>query len=146
MLDKGILRDPAMLLNVAFSLTSIICSFSFLAIFISCLGLLALASFSVERRTKEIGIRKVLGSSVPQIIFMLTRDFTKWVLLANVFAWPLAYFVLTKWLENFAFRIGIEWWIFLLAGALALIIAIIVISYQTIKAALSNPVKALRYE
>jgi putative ABC transport system permease protein len=119
---------------------------SFLAIFISCLGLLALASFSVERRTKEIGIRKVLGSSVSQIIFMLTKDFTKRVLLANIFAWPLAYFVLTKWLENFAYRIGIQWWIFLLAGAMALVIAVIVVSYQTIRAATANPVKALRYE
>jgi len=119
---------------------------SFLAIFISCLGLLALASFSVERRTKEIGIRKVLGSSVSQIIFMLTKDFTKWVMLSNIIAWPLAYFILTKWLENFAFRIGIEWWIFLFAGAIALMIAMIVISYQTIRAATANPVKALRYE
>ena len=119
---------------------------SFLAIFISCLGLLALASFSVERRTKEIGIRKVLGSSVSKIIFMLTKDFTKWVILANLFAWPIAYFVLTKWLANFAFRTGIEWWIFLLAGAMAIIIAMIVVSYQTIRAATANPVKALRYE
>jgi putative ABC transport system permease protein len=119
---------------------------SFLAIFISCLGLLALASFSVERRTKEIGIRKVMGSSVSQIIFMLTKDFTKWVMLANVVAWPLSYFVLTKWLKNFAFRIGIEWWIFLLAGAMSLVIAITVVSYQTIRAATANPVKALRYE
>ena len=119
---------------------------SFLAIFISCLGLLALASFSVERRTKEIGIRKVLGSPVSQIIFMLTKDFTKWVILANVIAWPLSYFVLTKWLKNFAFRIGIEWWIFLLAGAVSLVIAIIVVGYQTIRAATANPVKALRYE
>ena len=119
---------------------------SFLAIFISCLGLLALASFSVERRTKEIGIRKVLGSSVPQIIFMLTKDFTRWVILANLFAWPIAYFVLTKWLANFAFRTGIEWWIFFMAGTMAIIIAMIVVSYQTIRAATANPVKALRYE
>ncbi len=119
---------------------------SMLAIFISCLGLLALASFSVERRTKEIGIRKVLGSSVSQIMFMLTKDFTKWVMLANIIAWPLAYFVLIRWLENFAFRVGIEWWIFLLAGTMALVIAVIVVSYQTIRAATANPVKALRYE
>jgi len=119
---------------------------SFLAIFISCLGLLALASFSVERRTKEIGIRKVLGSPVSKIIFMLTKDFTKWVMLANVIAWPLAYFIMSKWLENFAFRIEIQFWIFLLSGAVALFIAIIVVSYQTIRAATANPVKALRYE
>ena len=119
---------------------------SFLAIFISCLGLLALASFSAERRTKEIGIRKVLGSSVFHITLMLIKDFTKWVMLANIFAWPLAYFILSKWLENFAFRIGIQWWIFLLAGATALSIAILVVSYQTIRAAMANPVKALRYE
>ncbi len=119
---------------------------SFLAIFISCLGLLALASFSVERRTKEIGIRKVLGSSVSQIIYLLTKDFTKWVILANIIAWPLSYFILTKWLENFAFRIEIQLWIFLLSGAMALFIAIFVVSYQTIRAATANPVKALRYE
>lgn len=119
---------------------------SFLAICISCLGLLALAAFSVERRTKEIGIRKVLGSSVFQITFMLTKDFTRWVILANVIAWPLAYFILSRWLENFAFRIGISWWIFLLAGAMALVMAVSVVSYQTIKAATANPVKALRYE
>jgi putative ABC transport system permease protein len=77
---------------------------------------------------------------------MLTKDFTKWVILANIVAWPLAYFVLTKWLENFAYRIGIKWWIFLLAGAMALTIAIIVVSCQTIRAATADPVKALRYE
>ena len=119
---------------------------SFLAVFISCLGLLALASFSVERRTKEIGIRKILGSPVSKIIFMLTKDFTKWVMLANVIAWPLAYIILTKWLENFAFRIEIQLWIFLLSGAMAFLIAIIVVSFQTIRAATANPVKALRYE
>jgi putative ABC transport system permease protein len=119
---------------------------SFLAIFISCLGLLALAFFSVERRTKEIGIRKVLGSSVFQITLMLTRDFARWVMLANIIAWPLAYFALTKWLANFAFRIGIKWWVFLLAGAIALVIATFVVSYQTIRAATANPVDSLRYE
>ena len=87
-----------------------------------------------------------MGSSVSQIIFMLTKDFTKWVLVANIIAWPLAYLVLTKWLANFAFRIGIEWWVFLLAGIMALIIAVIVVSYQTIRAAMANPVTALRYE
>ena len=77
---------------------------------------------------------------------MLTKDFTKWVMLANVIAWPLAYFALAKWLENFAFRVGIAWWIFLLAGAVALAIAMIVVGYQTVKAATANPVNALRYE
>lgn len=119
---------------------------SILAIFISCLGLLSLASFSVERRTKEIGIRKVLGSSDSQIIYMLTRDFTKWVIFANIIAWPMAYFVLSRWLKNFAFRVGIDLWIFVLSGILALVVAFFVVSYHILKAAAADPVNALRYE
>ena len=128
------------------SLGKIFNYFTFLAIFISCLGLLGLAAFMAERRTKEIGIRKVLGASDSGIIVMLSKEFTKWVLLANIIAWPVAYFVTRKWLQNFAYRIDIGLRTFYLAAALALVIALITVSYQAIKAALANPVDSLRYE
>ncbi|HEX9653924.1 MAG TPA: FtsX-like permease family protein, partial [bacterium] len=120
--------------------------FSGLAIFIACLGLLGLASFTTEQRTKEIGIRKTLGASVSSVVVLLSREFTKWVLLANIVAWPVAYFAMSNWLQNFAYRVNIEAWIFLTAAAAALAIALLTVSYQTIRAALSNPVEALRYE
>jgi putative ABC transport system permease protein len=120
--------------------------FVILAILLSCLGLFGLASFSTEQKTKEIGVRKVLGASVPAIIVLLSKEFTKWVLLANLIAWPIGYFVMKKWLENFAYRtnIGIE--IFVGAALIALAIAMLTVSYQSIKAAIANPIKALRYE
>jgi putative ABC transport system permease protein len=121
-------------------------TFAILAIFVACLGLLGLASFTVERRTKEIGIRKVHGASVAGILFLLSKEFAKWVLLANLIAWPIAWFSMNSWLENFAYRIGIGWWMFVLAGGLALVIALITVSYQAVKAAVMNPVDALRYE
>ncbi len=121
-------------------------AFAFLAIFISCLGLFALASFMAELRTKEIGIRKTLGASVSGVVVMLSTEFTKWVLLANIVAWPMAFFAMNKWLQNFAYRISLSWWLFALAGGLAFIIALLTISSQAIKAALVNPVKSLRYE
>ena len=120
--------------------------FSLLAIFIACLGLLGLASFMVERRTKEIGIRKILGAPVSKLVGLLTRDFVRMVVLANLIAWPIAYFAMRKWLENFAYRIDITLGIFLLAAGAALLIAFLTISSQTLKAALSNPVDTLRYE
>ncbi len=120
--------------------------FSLLAIFIACLGLLGLASFSVERRTKEIGIRKILGAPVLKIVGLLTKDFVRMVVLANVIAWPVAYFAMRQWLDNFAYRIDITLGTFLLAAAAALLIAFITISTQTLKAAMSNPVDTLRYE
>jgi putative ABC transport system permease protein len=110
------------------------------------LGIFGLAVFQAEQRIKEIGIRKVLGATVAEITTMLTKDFTKWVLLANLLAWPAAYFIANKWLENFAYRIEIQWWIFARAGGLALIIALLTVSLQAIKTALANPVEALRYE
>jgi len=119
---------------------------TFLAVFISCLGLFGLASFSVERRTKEIGIRKVLGSSSSQVVLLLTKEFTKWVLMANVLAWPAAYFAVNLWLKNFAFKTAISVWIFLLAAGLSLLIALITVSFQSIRAATANPVDSLRYE
>ena len=120
--------------------------FSFLAILISALGMYGLASFTAERRTKEIGIRKVLGASISNVVLLLSREFTKWVILANFFAWPLAYIVMDKWLQNFAYRIRIEPWTFLLSAAIALIVAILTVSYQAIKSAVANPVESLRYE
>ena len=120
--------------------------FAMLAIFISCLGIFGLSAFSAEQRTKEIGIRKILGSSVSGITFLLSKEFSRWVLLANIVAWPVAYYVMHKWLENFAYRTGISIMLFLLAGGLSLVIAALPIGYQALKAATSNPVDALRYE
>jgi putative ABC transport system permease protein len=120
--------------------------FTLIAIFISSLGLFGLASFTAERRTKEIGIRKVLGASVPSIVIFVSRGFTKWVLLANIFAWPVAYYFTNKWLQNFAYRIDLSVWIFVLSGLAAFIIALLTVSYQSIKAATANPVDSLRYE
>jgi putative ABC transport system permease protein len=120
--------------------------FTFLAIAISCLGLLGLASFMTEQRTKEIGIRKVLGAPVSRIILLLSADFTKWVLTANIIAWPLAYFAISRWLENFAYRTSLNMSIFIISGVLALATALLTVSYQTLKAALANPVESLRYE
>jgi len=120
--------------------------FSFFAIFIACLGLFGLASFSADQRTKEIGIRKVLGASVPRIVNILNKNFIKWVLIANLIAWPAAWFIMNSWLQNFAYRINLSWWMFILAAALALLIALITVSFQTVKAALKNPIDSLRYE
>ncbi|UCE41457.1 MAG: ABC transporter permease [Candidatus Aminicenantes bacterium] len=121
-------------------------NFAFLAIFISCLGLLGLASFTAEQRTKEIGIRRVLGASSVNITYALTSDFSKWILAANVIAWPVAYFTMHKWLQNFAFKTDMNLWVFLLSGTLSLAIALITVGYQSAKAALANPADSLRYE
>jgi len=117
-----------------------------LSLIIACLGLFGLAAFTAEQRTKEIGVRKVLGASVAGIVGLLSKDFIKLVLLANLLAWPVAWFAMNKWLQDFAYRIEIGWWIFALAGGLALFIALLTVSTQAIKAALANPVEALRYE
>ncbi len=117
-----------------------------LAIFIACLGLLGLASFIVEQKRKEIGIRKVLGASVSDVVGTLSKQFLKLVFYANIIAVPAAYYFMTNWLQDFAYRINISWWIFVLSGGMALLIALITVSSQTIKAALSNPVKSIRYE
>jgi len=121
-------------------------NFAILAIFISCLGLLGLASYSTMQRTKEIGIRKVLGASVTNIVNLLSKDFLVLVAISFVIAMPVAYYFMNKWLTGFAYRINIEWWIFLLAGMLALLIALMTVSFQAIKAAVANPVKSLRTE
>ncbi len=124
----------------------ILTSFSLLAIFIACLGLFGLAAYTTERRTKEIGIRKALGASVLRVIFILSKEFTKWVLVANVIAWPVAYYFMSKWLEDFAYRTNINIWIFILSGVLALLIALLTVISHAVKAARANPIKSLRYE
>ena len=120
--------------------------FMFLAIFISCLGLFGLASFMADQRTKEIGIRKVLGASVSGIFVMLLKEFVKWVLLASAISWPLAYYAMDRWLKNFAYRTDIVLWIFLVSGILGLAVAFATVSYQSLKASIANPVDSLRYE
>jgi putative ABC transport system permease protein len=121
-------------------------TFSLLAVFIACLGLFGLASYTAEQRTKEIGIRKVLGASTPGIVNLLSKDFAKLVIVANLVAWPVAYFAMNKWLQDFAYRIHLSAWTFLGAGILALGVALLTISFQAVKSALANPVEALRYE
>ncbi|MFB3133080.1 MAG: ABC transporter permease, partial [Rhodothermales bacterium] len=120
--------------------------FTVLALGIACLGLFGLGAYAAEQRTREIGVRKVLGASVGGIVLLLSKDFTRLVGIAFVVAAPVAYFAMSRWLEDFAYRIEISWWIFLLAGTLALVIALVTVSYQSIKAALADPVESLRYE
>jgi putative ABC transport system permease protein len=120
--------------------------FSMLAIFISCLGLFGLAVFVATSRTKEIGIRKVLGSTVSGIVMLLSQSFAIWVLIANLIAWPIGWYAMNKWLQNFAYRIELTVWPFLLAGLAALVIALLTVSWQAIRAATANPVESLRYE
>jgi len=127
-------------------LGNILRDFAILAVFVSCLGLFGLASYMAEQRTKEIGIRKVLGATVAAIVQLLSREFVIMVVVANVIAWPLAYYVINRWLEEFAYRMDISWMDFMVAGAGALVITLLTVSYQALKAALTNPVKSLRHE
>jgi putative ABC transport system permease protein len=120
--------------------------FAVLTILVACLGLFGLVTYTAEQRTKEIGIRKVLGASVMQVTEMLSKDFIKLVAIACVIAFPLSYWAMTKWLQGFAYRISISWWIFVVAGFAAIIIALATVSFQAIKAAIANPVKSLRTE
>jgi len=124
----------------------ILTTFSCLAIFLSCLGLFGLVYFTAKQCTKEIGIRKILGASIPSILSLLSKDFLKWIVLANLIAWPVAYFAINKWLQNFALRIDLRVWMFAVSGFATLVIALFTLSYQTIKAATANPVDSLRYE
>lgn len=137
-LEKFYRRDEAE--GVLFAILSSI------GIFISCLGLLGLTMYAIEQRTKELGIRKVLGASASSILHLLTRELIGIVLLANLIAWPIAYVAMSRWLQDFAYRVEIGWWVFILAGVMALVIALLTISYQAIKAVRANPVHALRYE
>jgi len=120
--------------------------FSFIAIFISCIGLFGLSLFIIERRTKEIGIRKVNGARILEVLVMLNRDFIKWVILAFVIACPIAWYIMKIWLQNFAYKTELSWWVFATAGATALSVAFLTVSWQSWKAATRNPVEALRYE
>jgi putative ABC transport system permease protein len=111
-----------------------------------CLGIYGLATHTAERRTKEIGIRKVLGASVPAIISLLSWNFTKLVLIANIIAWPMAFYFMDKWLQNFTYHINVQWWTFVLAGFITLFIALIAVFFQSLKAAVANPITSLKYE
>ncbi|MDH5386605.1 MAG: hypothetical protein OEY18_18035, partial [Candidatus Aminicenantes bacterium] len=124
----------------------IITYFTMLAVFISCLGLFGLSLFMAEQRIKEIGIRKTLGATVSNIVGLMSKDFLLLVAVSNLISWPASYFIMNKWLQNFVYRIDMGLWIFALAAALALFIALVTISFQTIKAAVANPVDSLRYE
>jgi putative ABC transport system permease protein len=120
--------------------------FACIAIFIACLGLFGLSAFTITQRVKEIGVRKVLGASIPQIVTELSKDFLLLVLIAAAFAIPVALYAMNKWLGGFASRIDVSWWILAAAGVIALIIAFVTISFQSVKAAMANPVKSLRSE
>jgi len=120
--------------------------FTILALFIACLGLIGLTSFSAEQRTKEIGIRKVLGASVSEIFILITKEFAKWILIANILAWPVAYFVMKRWLQDFAYRVSIGVDIFLLSALIGFSVALATVSFQLIKAAKANPINSLKYE
>jgi len=127
-------------------LASLLISFCELTVFVACLGIFGLAAYSTEQRTKEIGIRKVLGSSVAGIVILFTRNYARWVFVANILAWPAAYFAVSKWLQVFAFRTPVGFIPFILAGLITLAVALLSVIFQTMKAALANPVQSLRYE
>ena len=120
--------------------------FACIAIFIACLGLFGLSAFAITQRVKEIGVRKVLGANVSSIVALLSKDFLKLVLIAAIIAFPVAWYAMTHWLEDFAYRINVRWWVFVLSAILALIVALLTVSFQAIKAAIANPVKSLRTE
>lgn len=120
--------------------------FALLATIIACLGLFGLSSFTIEQRTKEIGIRKVFGASIPVIAVLLSKEFTRWVVAANIIAWPIAYWATNQWLRFYAFRIDIGIFTFIFSALAALVIAALTVSYQVLKAAKAKPVESLRYE
>jgi putative ABC transport system permease protein len=120
--------------------------FAAITIFLCVLGILGLSLSMNERRTKEIGLRKVNGAKVAEVIILLNKDFVKWISVAFLIAAPVSWFIMHKWLENFAYKTGLSWWIFILSGILALVIALLTVSLQSWRAATRNPVEALRYE
>jgi putative ABC transport system permease protein len=124
----------------------IIIMFALLAILIACLGLFGLVTYASEQRTKEIGIRKVLGANVGSIVSMIAKDFLRLIIIASVIAFPVAWWAMNKWLQDFAYRVNLSWWIFLAAGLLTIVIALATISFQAIKSAIANPVNSLRSE
>ena len=125
---------------------NVLIAFTCFSVFIGCLGLFGLASFMAEKRTKEIGIRKALGADTSRIVSLLSKDYLRVILISNLIAWPLGYIIMNNWLDSFSYRINIAWYIFLLAGSITVLVALVTVSYQSLKAALSNPIKALRYE
>ena len=120
--------------------------FSMLSILIACLGLFGLAAFAAEQRIKEIGVRKVLGATTIKITALLSKDFVRLVVIANLLAWPIAWFAMNNWLENFAYRTDVGWWILALAGGAALLIAVFTVGWQAVRAASVNPVESLKCE
>jgi putative ABC transport system permease protein len=120
--------------------------FGLLTIIVSCMGLFGLTMFLTEQKTKEIGVRKVNGATVFEILVMLSKGFVVWVLIAFAIATPIAYYAMRKWLTSFAYKTELSWWVFALAGCIALVIALLTVSWQTFRAARRNPVEALRYE
>ena len=138
--------DIAALYDKEKRLSTIYILFTIIALLISAIGLFTIALYDTQRRIKEIGVRKVNGATVPEILFMLNKDFMKWVLLAFIFACPIAYYAMNKWLENFAYKTSLSWWVFVLAGVFTLIIALLTVSWQSYKAATQNPTESLRDE
>jgi putative ABC transport system permease protein len=128
------------------SIASIIGNFALIAILISCLGLFGLAAFSAEQRTKEIGIRKVLGAGTANIVRLLSMDFIKLVLIGFILATPIAWWAMQQWLNNYAYKVPLRWWMFGLGGLLALVIAVSTVSFQALKAAMTNPVDSIKSE
>jgi len=121
-------------------------AFAVLAVIIACLGLFGLTTYMAEQRTKEIGVRKVLGATVNNIVLMLSKDFMVLIIIASLIAFPFAWWAMNRWLQDFEYRVGIGWWIFAVSGIVAVLVALFTISFQAVKAALSNPVKSLRTE
>jgi len=127
-------------------LAKIFSFFTYLSIFVACLGLFGLAAFSAEQRTREIGIRKVMGASVNNIVFMLSRDILKLIIIAIIIAFPIAWWLMNKWLQGYAYRVDIAWWVFAGTAGLVLLMAWIIVGLKTIKAAIANPWESLRNE
>ena len=119
---------------------------SLFAILVACLGLYGLSSYMAEQRTREIGLRKVMGASVSEITALFSKEFVKWILIANILAWPLAYLLIEKLLQDYAYRIPFLWWVYPLTFVLTVAVALLTVGYQSIKAAIANPAEALRYE
>ena len=136
----------ALLYEKDYRIATLINAATFIIIFISCIGLFGLTMFTTKRRTAEIGIRKVLGASVTNITLMLSKDFIMLVLAALVVASPVAWYLMNQWLQNFVYRIAISWWMFVLSGIVAIVLALLTIGFQSVKAAMLNPVKSLRSE
>ena len=125
---------------------SLISVFALIAVFVACLGLFGLASFTAEQKTKEIGIRKTLGASISHIIILMSKEFSKWVLVSNIIAWPVAYYGINRWLQSFAYKDSLRIEIFAVSALIAFIIAVVTVGYQAVKAASADPVESLRYE